>query len=74
MTITPPTSTVSPGCVALAIAAAFGRQVDDHRAGRHADDHLVGNQHRRFLAGDGGRRDHDVAVGEELGHRRRCRR
>ena len=33
MMVTPWSTTVSPGLVSFAIAAALGRQIDDHRTG-----------------------------------------
>ena len=52
----------------LAVAAALGRQIDDHRSGRHALHHLPGDQHRRALAGNRRGGDDDVAAGDDFGH------
>ena len=52
----------------LAVAAALGGEVDDHRARLHAAHHLGGDQHRGLLAGDGGGGDHHVRLGDDRGH------
>ena len=51
----------------LAVAAALGRQVDDHRAGRHAA-HRVGGDRARgdCLPGIAAVVMHDVAAGDDV--------
>ena len=65
MIVTPCRTTVFAGLRELAVAAALGRQIDDHRAGRHAFHHLRGDQHRRLLAGNHRRRNHHVALRDD---------
>ena len=51
----------------LAVAAAFGGDIDDHRAGLHRARHFGGDQDRRFLAGHGGGGDHHVLLAHHFG-------
>ena len=46
----------------LAVAAAFGRQIDDDGSRLHRFDHLGRDEDRRPLAGDERGRDDDVAT------------
>ena len=68
--VTPPTWMVSPGSRVLAVAAALGGQIDDHRAGLHAGDLRLADQLGRGLAGDGGGGDDQVGGLDVLGQRR----
>ena len=61
------TSTSSPGDDALDVAAGFGGQVDDHRAGAHPGDHVGGDQQRCRPAGDRGGGDQHVRCGDVRG-------
>lgn len=46
----------------LAVAALFGRKVNDDAALLHCLDHVLGPQHRRVAARDQRRSDHDIHV------------
>ena len=48
------------GARELAVAAALGGDIDNHRTGRHASAISVGDQDGRFAAGHGGGGDDDV--------------
>ena len=53
------------GAGEFAIAAALGGKIDDDRTGRHAFDHFGSDQHGRFLAGNHGGGNDDVAFGDD---------
>src|SRR5688572_29787991 len=54
------------GAGQLAVAASLRRQIHDHGAPGHLADGFGRNQQWRAAAGDGGRRDDDVALADDL--------
>ena len=52
----------------LAVAAAFGRQIDDDGSRLHRFDHLGRHENGRRFAGNERGRDDDVATGDDLDH------
>ena len=57
----------------LAVAAALGGEVHDHRAGLHGLDHVLGPELGRLAVGDQRRRDDDIHVGRKLAELRQLR-
>src|SRR5580704_13692865 len=50
----------------LAVAAAFGGEIDDDGARRHTRDHFLRDEDGRFFAGNHGRGDDDVVFGDDF--------